>query len=388
MKKTLVILGTHPNGLKTFDRSRKDCDVWMFNEAPNFKDEEGNFVYPKPDVFFQLHHEAIWKNPKNRIDQEHYQWLTSGKTPTVYMQKVFKEVPKSARYPIEDVLALVKNIRTVINGKEQKFKYFSSSPDYAFALVAQMWKGGKKYERVEVHGIELELESEYQYQRTGLGFWIGYLAALGIEVVLYNSIFDEPMYGYEGDVALKASDIEKRLDELRKELGADKESYQKDAKDFLDSIHGLLKKDISVQIQKDFGELNKSHEATGILNGRIKENLKYLERARAMEQASGSSVFAMGEFNEARVAANGQYALAKLETIAINGQIGTILKRLQVLKKGSQKRKRAVDEFGQKIAELMNKNMLMLYLMGVARENQYYIDSFKLSFKIFRRGNK
>lgn len=386
MKKTLVIMGTHPKSLKLFDWSRVDCDIWMFNEAPNFKNEKGERVYPKTDAFFQLHHEAIWKNPKNRSDDTHYLWLTSGKTPTAYMQKKYKEVPKSVRYPIEDVLALTKNIRMVVNGKEKEFKYFSSSPDFAFALVAAMWKQGKRYKRVEVHGIELETESEYQYQRTGFGFWIGYLTALGIEVILYNSVFDEPMYGYEGDVALKSSDIEKRLDELTKELGNDKERYQQEAKIFLDSIPELLRKDISAQIQKDLSELNKRSETVGIINGRIKENLKYLERAVAMEEATGASVFAMGEFDGARIAANQQYAQVRMEALNLNSQIDQLLKRLLILKKGSQKRRRAVDEFGNKVAELMNKNMLLLHLIAAIRENQYYVDSFKLTFKVFGGG--
>src|SRR3989344_1302379 len=72
MKKTLVIMGTHPNGLKSFDWTRSDCDIWMFNEAPNTKKANGELMYPKSNATFQLHHEAIWKNPKNRNDKDHY----------------------------------------------------------------------------------------------------------------------------------------------------------------------------------------------------------------------------------------------------------------------------------------------------------------------------
>lgn len=383
MKKTLVIMGTHPNGHITFDRSRTDCDIWMFNEAPNLKNEKGEHMYPNANAFFQLHHEAIWKNPKNRSDTSHYLWLKSGKTPTAYMQKAHKEVPKSVRYPIEDVLSLIDNVRMVIRGKEQRVKYFSSSPDYALALVAKMWRQGKKYKRIEVHGIELEMESEYQYQRTGFGFWIGYLTALGIEIVLYNRILDEPMYGYEGDVALSSADIQKRLDELTKELGDGKDRYQLEAKTFLDSIPGLLRQDISAQIQKELNELNKRSEPAGILNGKIKENLKYLDRAKAMEEATGASVFAMGEFDGPRVSATREYVQVRAEALNLNAQIDPVLKKLLNLKKGSQKRQRAIDEFGNKVAELMNKNMLLLHIIGAIRENQYYIDNFKLSFKVF-----
>ncbi len=374
-------MGTHPNGLKTFDWSRKDCDIWMFNEAPRAKDKDGKLLYPKCNAIFQLHHEAIWKNPKNRNDEGHYQWLTSGKTPTVYMQEVYPAVPKSVRYPIEKVLSLVKNVRLIPRGQETEFKFFSSSPDFALALVAHMWKVGKRYKSVEIHGIELQLESEYQYQRTGIAFWTGYLAALGVKVNHYNAIFDGPIYGYEGDLAVTSKDIEQRIIELTKELGSDKDRYAQEAKIFLDSVPGLLKKDISAQIQRDLNELNKRSEPTGILNGKIKESERYLEKAKAMEEASGASVFALGEFDGYRIGYNKQYLDVRSEAFKLNAQIDMNLKRLLGLKKGSKKRQRALDEFGNMVANLMNKNMLMLHIIGAIRENQYYIDSFKLSLK-------
>jgi len=380
MKKTLVIMGTHPNGLNTFDWSRTDCDIWMFNEAANVK-VSGKLVYPRTNALFQLHHEAIWKNPKNRSDEKHYKWLVSGKTPTAYMQKKYKEIPKSVRYPIEDVLALAKNVRIVVKGKEKEFKYFSSSPDFAFALVAAMWKEGKRYKRVEVHGIELETESEYQYQRTGYGFWSGYLAALGIELVHYNSIFDSPMYGYEGDVAISVKDIEKRITDLTAELGNDKDLYNQEAKIFLESLSRLLRQDVSSEVQRELNELTKRSEGAGILNGKIRESERYLEKARAMEKASGASVFSVGEFDGYRVSYNKQYADVRAEALNLNAQIDLHLKKLLNLKKGSQKRQRALDEFGNLVASLMNKNMLMLHIIGAIRENQYYIDSFKLSVR-------
>ena len=187
-------MGSHPRTLKLFDWSRTDCEIWLFNEAANAKDAKGGLKYPKCDAVFQMHHEAIWRNPKNRSDLDHYQWLSSGKTSPIYMQEAYPDVPKSVRYPIEAVLSLVENVRMVVNGEEKKFTYFTSSPDYALALAALMWKKGKRYGRVEVWGIELETESEvYFSQRTGLGFWLGYLAALGIPLVFNGAIFNEPM---------------------------------------------------------------------------------------------------------------------------------------------------------------------------------------------------
>lgn len=380
-KKTLVIMGTHPNGFKTFDWSRTDCDIWMFNEAPTAKKASGELIYPRTNAVFQIHHEAIWKNPINRNDKNHYLWLSSGKTPTVYMQEKYPEVPKSIKYPIEKVISLTNNIRMVIDGKEKEFKYFSSSPDFALALVASMWRCGKKYKRVEVHGIELELESEYQYQRTGFGFWIGYLAALGIEVFLFNKIFNSPMYGYEGDVVISADQIQKRIADLTKELGDDKDRYIREANGFLEKLSGLLWKDISVSIEAELNELMKRNENAGILNGKIKESQRYLKKAKAMEAKAGASVFALGEFDGTRISYNKQYVDIRQEALLLNANIAPLLKKLLNSKKGSKKRQRALDEFGNMVAQLMNKNMLIFQVVGAIQENQYYLNSLKLSIR-------
>lgn len=366
--------------MKYFDWTRRDCDIWMFNEAPNVK-INGKPIYPMPNAIFQLHHEAIWKNPKNRSDEKHFEWISSGKTPPIYMQQHYPEVPKSIRYPIEKVLSLVKNVKIVVDGQEKIFKYFSSSPEYALALAAEMYKKRKGYSRIEVWGIELEHESEYVYQRTGFAFWSGYLAGIGAELVLVNSIFDSPMYGYEGDIAISSEYLQGRIRDLINELGHDREQYNQEAKTFLDDLSGLSNADISKNIETGLNELIKRNERAGILNGQIKECQMYLEKARAMEATAGASVFSMGEFDGARHIYNNEYSQARNDTVNLNTKISLYLKRLLNLKKGSHKRQRAVNEAGTLIAEMMNKNMLLLHLVGAIKENQFFIDSAKLSIK-------
>jgi len=368
-------MGSHPNGAPNFDWTRKDCDIWLFNEAPS--DEK----YKKCDAVFQLHTEAIWKSPKNRSDEKHYAWLKSGKTPKVYMQEKYKDVPKSVKYPINDVVDLTKNIK-LASGKS--FKNLTSSPDLALALIAQMYKKGIKYDKVEIWGIELETESEYRYQRMGFGFWIGYLAALGVNLEIHNNIFDSPIYGYEGDIALSSKDIQKRIDELSKSLGGD---YQAEAKKLLDSIEGLIKKDISGEIQNNLVNLNRNHEPYGIIGGQIKESKRYLEKALAMEKETGVSVFSMGEFDGTRIDYNKQYTMERIETEKINARLTVMMEKIISLKPKSKKRKRAIDSFGNLMAQLMNKNMLLLLIVGGIRENQYYLDASNLSLERSKNGN-
>ena len=126
MKSTLAIIGSHSGTRGQYDWTRSDCDAWVFNEALSSSQvlrrsaeelrkrgdpikaqiqEEQAFV---PDdgvsAVFQLHLPAIWKNPKNRNDPHHYEWLKSGNTPDIYMLEAFEEVPRAIKYPLDEVI--------------------------------------------------------------------------------------------------------------------------------------------------------------------------------------------------------------------------------------------------------------------------------------------
>lgn len=374
----LVIMGSHPRSASKFDWSRTDCEIWVFNEAGNQK-KDGKLIYPRADAVFQLHHEAIWRNPANRSDPDHVRWLKSGDTPTIYMQEQYKDVPKAKAYPLKEVLDMTDNLRI---GAGQ-FRYFSSSPDYALALVAKLWQDGKRYKKVEVYGIELEMSSEYQYQRTGFGFWCGYLTALGVNLILHNDIFVAPMYGYEGDFAIPSTRFDKRIKELRADEGVTKaqSTYRLIAQKFLDSLVDFNKKDVSDHMQKTMRMVNKLLEPGAIATGRIKENQRYFDKALIMERETSEAVFSLGEFDGARTDYAKQKNQLKLETDNLNGQVNNVLRVVLSLKEKSHKRARAVDELGVKLAELMNKNALLLHVTGAILENEYYIDLAKQSYK-------
>jgi hypothetical protein len=375
MKKILVIMGSHPNGSQYFDWTRKDCEIWLFNEAPS------DPKYKRCDVSFQLHHEAIWKSPKNRSDEKHYEWLKSGKTPLIYMQDKFKDVPRSVKYPLKDVLNLTKNIK-LASGKD--FKCFTSTPDIALALVAQMWKKGKKYKKVEVWGVELETQTEYNNQRMGFGYWLGYLTALGVNLEIHNNMFTSPLYGYEGDIAISSKIISDRIDGLKLTL---KDNYQKEAKEFLALIPGLGQKDISDVIQRELNLFTARNEESMFVLGQIKESQRYLEKAMAMEKETKESVFSMGEFDGSKREYGNQYIKVRSQADTINTKLDLIMKYLLSQRIKSKNRNKAVVEFGVKVAELMNKNLLLTHIVGAIRENEHYLSTSKLSIERSINGN-
>jgi hypothetical protein len=83
-----------------------------------------------------------------------------------------------------------------------------------------------------------------------------------------------------------------------------------------------------------------------------------------------------------RTAHHKQFTQVTTELTNLNAEMNVILKNLLSFKKGSVKRKKELAILGGKVAELMNKNMLLFMLLGAMQEDQYYIDSAKLSFKL------
>jgi hypothetical protein len=69
--------------------------------------------------------------------------------------------------------------------------YYTNTFSYMLAQVAYEKKMGiKDWERIEIYGCELEqLETEYFRQRPGMEWWLGIVAAMGIEVYFPHSTF-------------------------------------------------------------------------------------------------------------------------------------------------------------------------------------------------------
>lgn len=78
-----------------------------------------------------------------------------------------------------------------------KTDYFSSTVDYAIALA--LYEG---YKHLHFWGINMELESEYEYQTPGANFWCGMAMGMGAKITIHgmwSTILknkDGKVYGY------------------------------------------------------------------------------------------------------------------------------------------------------------------------------------------------
>lgn len=354
MKDTVVIMGSHPRTRAEFDFNRTDCDIWLFNEAVS------NNTFPRADAVFQMHEEAIWRNPENRNDPKHFAWLNTQTGTPVYMQEEYPDVPKSVRYPLEEVV--------------DKFKvsYFTSSVAYAIALACYM-----RYKRIEIYGVEMETNTEYQYQRDGVTLWIGVALGLGIEVDLHIGMLnDAPLYGYQGEVTIDYSRFAERIDELKPDV----ERLTREHQAAIINVQGCLTNFIADSSTSTENALYQSvqkvadiTERLGIVDGAIQENERYRGKADSMREASGEFLFSRQEFESSAKILGDKTQLANTNFISAGTTLGHIHEALKKAAKGSPKRLKFADEYRNQLKTYLKaKNQAAIY-QGAMQENFNYM---------------
>jgi hypothetical protein len=350
MKDTVSIIGSHPRTRDEFDFSRTDADIWVFNEALS------NNPFPRADAVFQMHEEAIWRNPANRNDAGHFAWLTTQTETPVYMQDSYSDVPMSIRYPLDDIVSTFQT------------KYFTSSVAYALALACL-----KRYKRIELYGVEMETNTEYQYQRDGVTLWLGVAHGLGIEVDAHVSIFDQPLYGYEGEVVFPYEKFGERIAEIAPQLEELTKQYNGFALDVKRSVEIFVadsSKDHENLVQDNIGRLAEIGARLGMLDGAKQENERYKAKADTMREASGGEfLFSRQEFESAAKNLTDKANEAANAIIAIDTKLGIISQNIRSAAKGSPKRKALGNEFWENIKVYLQQNNRTSVFKGAAGEN-------------------
>ena len=359
MKDILVILGSHPGTRSEFDFDRTDCDVWVFNEAA-----QKDWV-KRADAVFQIHAPVIWRNPANRNDAGHYEWLTSGNTPSIYMQEDYDEVPQARRYPREEIRdALLSNF----NGGQE---YYTSSPAYGVALGIYLG-----YDRIEIYGVEMETDTEYRFQRDGIAFWIGVAVGKGVDIHLHSKqLLQAPLYGYEGDIRLGYDYFTDRISELnvlaaeaQRKYEEHKATTNKLIADY--AVEGVNPNATSKAVQE---QVSYAYQF-GLLDGARQENERYKKRADVMREASGGDfVFVRQEFEQAMqsllIEKNKQVNVVNAYAV----QLGQSFDQAEKAK-NKIKRQVTMSEFTKIMETYITESLKLGIFFGAAHENKLHLD--------------
>lgn len=360
MNKTLAIIGSHPRTREAFDFNRTDADVWLFNEAIS---NPVNTWAKRADAVFQMHVPTIWRNPTNRNDPHHYEWLKSQTTCDVWMQEEYPEVPKSKRYPIESVRAMT--------GDGAHF--LTSSVPQAMALAAYLGT----YSRVEVYGVAMETNTEYQFQREGVAFWIGFLKGRGIDVYFADPTFEAPLYGYEGKVSIEYDVFEKRIaevqpwiDELAPQYHAASLETVKALRLYAEDGSKELENALVSCVQRQFN----LGTQLGHVEGAQQENKRYKAKADKMREADdGNHVFSRQEFESAAKSLGDEAQKQEVKRIMHGTRMGIIQDNIRRAAKGSPKRANFANEFLKEAKAYMEAVNQKAIFEGAANENFQYM---------------
>lgn len=201
-KDAVAIVGTHPLTRDKAPFRDPNTDIWVFN---------GQSIMdwcPRADVVFDIHpNEDIHRRALE--DKTFGNWLASNTVVPFYTPHAFPACPRNVVYPLEEVANhLLPNFKR----GEKLNQYFTSGPCYAIALAIHLG-----YKKIGMYGVEMENNTEYIYQRDGIGLWLGIAVGRGIEVVIpeQSMIFYAPLYGYEMDATkIDRETFEQRASEL------------------------------------------------------------------------------------------------------------------------------------------------------------------------------
>jgi hypothetical protein len=358
MKTTLAIIGSHPRTRALFDFDRTDCDIWLFNEAARQPWAK------RYDAVFQLHNPIIWRNPVNRNDPQHYDWLKSQTEAVVYMQEVYPDVPASKAYPLQ-------GIRDMLGGSDNHF--LTSSVPQAMAMAAYLGT----YDRIEIYGVAMETSTEYQFQREGVSFWLGFLQGRGIDVYFAETTFQIPVYGYEGEVVIDYHRFEERIAELEPQIENLKKEYIGLHLNAINTFKAFFEDDGSKMneenIYKSVAVLLEVGERIGRLNGANAENKRYKARADAMKNRSGDFIFSRQEFESAAAKTKEAHAQAHTAFISIGTTLAHVQRNAAQAAKGSKKRAGLFTLLLETLERYLKAHAEMEIFRGAAQENYNYM---------------
>lgn len=348
-------MGSHPRTRDLFDKTRTDCDIWVFNEAVS------NGTFPEATLCFQMHLPAIWRNPANRNDPGHFKWLTTQTEIPVYMMEQYPDVPRSLKYPLDEILEMV---------GEDPNHFLTSSVPQAMALAAYQ----NQYKRIEIYGVAMETNTEYQWQREGVAHWYGFLKGRGITVYFADSTFKALLYGYEGEVMLpyetfvdRIAELQPKIDDLSGQYTASTLVLHKAVDNFL---HADTTKDIIECIERQI-DLSKR---LGAIDGAMQENLKYKGKADTMREASGGEfIFSRQEFESAAKTLGDQAGEWQIRVNTLSGQGEMVHQSIRHAAKGSPKRKKLLDAYRQLLDSYLKSHNQAMIFSGASAENFGYM---------------
>jgi len=115
--------------------------------------------------WFQIHPRRSYDINIGR-DHSHHAWMTQQNKFPIYMQDQQPDVPVSVRFPKEEIMDHFGN-------------YFTNSISWEIALA--IYEG---FEEIHVYGVDMAMDSEYEYERPSVEYFLGWAKGRGIKLII------------------------------------------------------------------------------------------------------------------------------------------------------------------------------------------------------------
>lgn len=156
----IAIAGTAPGSAGDVPWEDKQWEIWGLAWR----------AYPRVDLLFEIHPPKTW-GPSH--GDGYRESLKRSQIP-IYFREKHPDIPKGARYPIEDVRA---DLCPEDGGADADF--FTSSLAFMMALAIV-----QKPEEIALYGCDLLTGGEYEYQRPAMEYLVGLARGRGIKVFI------------------------------------------------------------------------------------------------------------------------------------------------------------------------------------------------------------
>ena len=225
-----------------------------------------------------------------------------------------------------------------------------------------------------MYGVEMETNTEYQYQRPAIAFWIGVALGRGIQVDAHTSIFDDPLYGYEGKVTVDYEEFGARAEQYKVQCAAELEQFEA-ARDetnkaiahyanYGDGYEEMLNK---VQRQAEIAA------KFGAVDGARQENERYQKKIDTMrEHADGKYMIVRQEFEQAAAALGKEHYATMNNAAAMAGQMEVYLSATKNVK-NQQRRRERVAKFVMVMNAFVAESTKSGMYQGAMVENHHFI---------------
>ena len=177
-------------------------------------------VLPRMDRMFELHKFWIFKHSNKTLLKTHWKWMQEEHDFPIYIQEQDPDVviPSGVVYPFDEINDDIFGGRLLTlmqDGTVSEDIYYSCTISFMIALAIH-----EGFERIELYGMEMGTESEYQYQVPGANFITGLAVGRGITIVRpENSTFARSaVYAYDITQMITRSQLDKGLEEFKMQL--------------------------------------------------------------------------------------------------------------------------------------------------------------------------